>query len=574
MKRIDIVRALSLVGALMGLIAIGCHADANDPAGQANELSDSVRRENAVANLQRLYSTALADAGGDRAAAGPRAIADASITQLTSTYVDHPEDVSNGEHILDLLAEMRDVRSLPALTKALDWRAEVTEEHAIRAATALQNITLDDAQRGQAIEAIGSALDRVSQARGVDNRMRIQFLRALGSFHDPRATAAVTRVLERQSEHQDFLINRLAAEQLGQIADPASVPQLIRALYMFAPNNPAMRMNDVAAQALVRIGRPALQPLLDTLAGRNTEANQIATAYIAAIRQRDAQAAAQMSAEAVISNEAAYALGQLGFREAIDPLIAEATQLDEGERADAEEEDAIDQQRILGAGIALVSINRTDADTPRIREALLTVFRRGSLPAKMQILVGMQHFGDPGLLPFLLERARRPAREADEIPDMRVLAFRAYAMLANGAEMAALQQVLTTEPEGICRDEFVEMQPAITAATECGEDLACWQRKLTDTDVLVVRKSTYMLARYGRGNAEVMGALVAQLGHANEEVRGEVLYALDFGATSGSPEAVARIDALAEAEQGRQIWEHVEPLARAVQARLTTRTGQ
>ena len=108
MKRIDIVRALSLVGALMGLIAIGCHADANDPAGQANELSDSVRRENAVANLQRLYSTALADAGGDRAAAGPRAIADASITQLTSTYVDHPEDVSNGEHILDLLAEMRE----------------------------------------------------------------------------------------------------------------------------------------------------------------------------------------------------------------------------------------------------------------------------------------------------------------------------------------------------------------------------------------------------------------------------------------------------------------------------------
>ncbi len=568
MQSRKLVLVLAALSAMFGLILVGCHADENDPAGQAGELADPVRRENAVANLTRLYTGALAQADGDRAAAGPRGVADATIDRLASTYVEHPEDLTNGLRILDLLVEMRDPRALPAITRAMDWRAEVSEEHAIRAARVLQHLQLSDAQKGEVVTAVAASLGRVTQARGVDNRMRIEFLRALGNLGDRRATPALVTVLTRQSESQDFLINRLAAEQLGRLGDPAATAPLIRALYLFSPANPAMRMNDVAGQALVRIGRPALEPLLATLRGENAEANQTATQYIAAVRQRSAEAAAQMAASSVVSNEAAFALGQLGFRESIAPLVTETQVGGTGELSPA------DKARIMGASIALVSINRTEADTATIRAALLAAFARLELASQMQLLVGMQHFMDSGLLPFFLEKAARPRNPEDEIPDQRILAFRAYAFLAAGqAETAPVRALMQSEPEGITRDAWNDFAPLLAVADECSQDVACWQRKLTDGNALIVRKAAYMVARFGRGTPPAVAALVAQIGHRDEEVRGEVLYALDYAASAGSPEAIARIDELAAQEQGRAIWSHVESLARAIQARLHARAS-
>src|SRR5688572_6447870 len=123
-------------------VLVGCHADPDDPAGQAKELADPVRREHALANIHRLYTGALAKHNGDRAAAEVKTIADATIDKLVETYVNNPEDTQNGQVILDVLYEMRDPRSLPALLKALDWREEVTDEHAYRAAKVLRTFPI------------------------------------------------------------------------------------------------------------------------------------------------------------------------------------------------------------------------------------------------------------------------------------------------------------------------------------------------------------------------------------------------------------------------------------------------
>src|SRR5690606_29894535 len=109
---------------------------------------------------------------------------------------------------------------------------------------------------------------------------------------------------------------------------------------------------------------------------------QIAAQYIAAVRQRQAEAAAQMSQQSIISNEASFALGQLGFREAIDPLIAETQAGGTGTLSPQ------DAARVMGAAIALVSINREESDTQRIRDALLAAYNRVELPSQMQLLVG------------------------------------------------------------------------------------------------------------------------------------------------------------------------------------------
>lgn len=573
-------RALATAGAIVGLLAIGCHADPDDAAGQARELEDSVRRENAITNLHRLYTAALERASGDRTAAEPMAVADASIEGLTNCYVNHTEDITNAGAILDLLYEMRDARSLPALTKALDWRPEISEEHAITAARTLREIDIPAGERGAAVTAISTALERVTRNRGVDNRMRIEFIRTLGDTRDVAASPALRRIMLLQNENQAFLINREAAVHLGHLRDPAAVPDLLQALVLFDAANPAMRMNDVATAALVRIGAPALQPLVEMMQGRNTEVNAIATRMIAAIRERDADFASRMSVEALVSNEAATTLGQLGLPEAIDPLIAEATALDEGERADSVEEDLGDMQRMFGSAIALVSVSRRDTDTDRIRTTLMTVYNR--LPAELdptrpnrtQLLVAMQHFGDPGLIPFLIDLARPPARGPSDA-DLRVLAFRAAMMMANAAEAAQLQAIITAEPEGDIRDGFNQFEPEVifTATTACNEDLTCWTGRLTDTDTNVVQKAAYMVARYGRGNAAAISALVAATSSRDETAVMEILYALDYCATGGSPEGVARIDTMREEGGGTAFWNHLESLAVVIQARLAARGG-
>lgn len=552
-KLVDRLRPWALALGL-ALLVVGCHADPDDPAGQAKELSDPVRREFAMGNLGRLYAKALMDAKSDRNAPAVKSFSDATHEQLTKTYLEAPEDTQNGERIMALLGEMRDPRTLPALLKALEWRTEVNEEHAISAAHTLGVIEIPAGQKSEVAKKIATALDRVSGKRPVDNRMRIEFLRTLGLLNDPAASEVLTKVALRQSEEQNFLINNLAVEQLGALADPATVPALIEALYLFDPANPGNRMTATAPAALVRIGKPALAPLIKVLEGKDTKALAASKAWVEAVRQRNAQAAEQMNPAAEMKKEAAFALGTLGFSESIPSLIAVSTDPDKGVQ--------------LGAAVALAQINRTDAETPKIREVLIKTYEGQEKVQRMQVLRAMQHLYDPGLQPFLLGIAKAPE---EELPDIRVIALNAFAMLANKAEAAQAKAFIAGDKSPY-KGTFESQNGALLkAATECDETVACWTKKLDDKDENVARKATYMLARIGRGKPEVIAALVSKLDHPRELVRGDVLSALDYAAVKGSPEAVAKISAIKKAEEGRGSWAHIKERALATQAKLAAR---
>ncbi|MEY4512957.1 MAG: hypothetical protein RLZZ450_5079 [Pseudomonadota bacterium] len=550
---VDRLRPWALVLGL-ALLAVGCHADPDDAAGQAKELSDPVRREYAMGNLTRLYSKALMDAKSDRNAPTVKSFSDATHEQLVKTYLDAPEDTQNGERIMSLFGEMRDPRTLPALLKALEWRTEVNEEHAISAARTLSVIELPAGQRTEVAKKLAGALDRVSGKRPVDNRMRVEFLRTLGVLNDPAASEVLTKVALRQSEEQNFLINNLAVEQLGALADPATVPALIEALYLFDPANPGNRLTATVPAALVRIGKPALAPLVKVLEGKDTKALAASKAWIEAIRQRNAGAAEQMNAAAEMKKEAEFALGTLGFSESIPPLLAAAADPDKGVQ--------------LGAAVALAQINRTDAETPKVREVIVKIYEGQEKVQRMQILRAMQHLYDPGLQPFLLGVAEAPE---EELPDIRVIALNAYAMLANKAESATAKAFIAGDKSPY-KGTFESQNAALLkVGAECDEVVQCWTKKLDDKDENVVRKAAYMLARVGRNKPDVIKALVSKLDHPKELVRGDVLSALDYVAVTGSPEAVAKIEALRKAEEGRGSWSHIKDRALATQAKLAAR---
>ena len=132
---------------------------------------------------------------------------------------------------------------------------------------------------------------------------------------------------------------------------------------------------------------------------------------------------------------------------------------------------------------------------------------------------------------------------------------------------------ITATPEGDTRDGFnqFEPEPIFAAATECNTDAACWARKLSDASQPVVQKAAYMVARYGRGDATAITALVGALSNRDESSVAEILYALDHVALTGSPEAVTRIETMRTEGGGTSFWNHIQSLALAIHARLQAR---
>jgi HEAT repeat protein len=536
------------------LVLSACHADDNDAKGQADELSDNVRREHAIGRLFAILSERLAASKGDRKAAPMKEFNDAVHEQLTKTYLEHPEDTQNGLKILQLMAEMRDPRTVPALLKGLEWQAEVTEDHAVTAANTLVQLDVSPSDRAKVVAKICEALKRVQGARGVDNRMRKGFIEVLGKLKDKGATDTLMEIALRQEESQNFLFNKLAAQQMVYIADPAATDRLVKALYMFDPAQPMMRMEEDAEAALVAIGKPALEPLLAAAKGQNKEVEALVDLSIEAFRRKDPEVAAAMNKKALMAREAVITLGKLGLPEALDTLIAET----ESDNAD----------RRMTAAIALVGISRGPEDTKRVVDAITSVYEKSDKQARPQLLVGLRHMYANEVMPLLLKVAQTTETE---LPPVQMYGWVSYALLANKAESKVLLPIL--EKEEIIRPQLEEYKVVVAASEQCDEKVECWVGKLKDKNKVIVRKAANMLARFGRGNDAAIPALVEQFGNSDLEVRNEALAAVDYLAVKGSPLAVKRIDELEETEGGRSIWNNFKREALPARSRLKARAG-
>jgi len=552
------------VAILIAALGLGCHAAEDDPEGQAGELSDPVRRENAIFNLKEIYTETLAANAGDRNSPEVKAVADVIVDPLTRAYIDYPQDRINGLAILDLLYEMQDPRSLPALIEALNWRTEVSEDHAIRAAQTIQVMEVPAAERPNVIQALARSLERITDSRQQDNKMRVAMIRALGSLKDKGATVILTSIATKQDEKQNFLINRLAAQQLGELRDPAAIPALVKCLFLFAPNHPELRMNDVAAEALILIGRPSLKPLLGVLAGKDATANAIAKHYIDAIKARRPDLANRMTVRQVTGGEASFALGALGFSEALEPLLQEAG--------------SSDTPRKLNAAIALVRVDVPAAQKERVRSTLKKAY--GELPKgfegiamRGQLLAAIAHTYEAEMMPFVYDQV--VDKKAN--PELRLIAVQNYALLANKAEASNLSNAIANEKPseaGGYREKFEERKPLLDLANECDTSVDCWISKAGSADANKARKGAYMLGRYASGNAKAIDALVGQLGSEDLGVRLSALMAIDQIAVNGSPAAVAKIDELRIREEGQSVWTRFRGEALPIQARLRSRAGE
>jgi len=151
-----------------------------------------------------------------------------------------------------------------------------------------------------------------------DPAVRYYAARAVGASKDPEATDNLIKLLT----DKEWVVRKSAVVALGELAAPkaaAPLGELIR--------DPGAHLDWIAARALIKIGKPAVAVLVQSLEGhRNRYGAQAAAAALGAIGDPDAAAPlAALLAKEKLSWGAKLgtirALGQIGGPESADALI-------------------------------------------------------------------------------------------------------------------------------------------------------------------------------------------------------------------------------------------------------------
>ena len=157
-----------------------------------------------------------------------------------------------------------------------------------------------------------------------------QAAQRLGDLKDRRAVEPLITTLLKD---EDKFARLKAAEALGKIKDPRAVGALLAAI------KDCQRYFDVevdwsiaAADALAKIGSPAVNPLLEVLKHDDNAMRYMATVVLAKIKDPRAVVpliAALKDDNPEVRQAAAFVLGKIKDRRALDPLIAAMNDIDE-----------------------------------------------------------------------------------------------------------------------------------------------------------------------------------------------------------------------------------------------------
>ncbi len=235
-------RLVALLGILLVLpLAVpGCKG-ADTPEYWAKKIKKPAFREEAIKQMGTIYMDRINAAGGKADDPQVKRAVDLMVPPLVETFNKYKTDNQSRSAISTLLAQIGDPRAIPVFEEQLSYQKGINETDASKAAEALGVLGSESS-----IPKIINMMDAIKADRGMDGRNRpeddwmsrsaVQALRDIlvkhpDSSHRASAVAALNEALETTADQQDFFINKVAASALGDVADPSSIPVLIRGLF-------------------------------------------------------------------------------------------------------------------------------------------------------------------------------------------------------------------------------------------------------------------------------------------------------------------------------------------------------
>jgi HEAT repeat protein len=480
---------------LAACAALGC-SDPNDPRTWAKKLDNLRTRNEALDNLERMAPEK----------------ARAALPELRALY----ESTKDPIH-LRAIARLQDPASVDLFEKELDFSSDSFESAEVAAGF------LGDIKATSAIDKLGAAVTKKLPIKSRANTVRLTSIRALARIGDRKATPFLTEVLTASADEQDFLLNRTAALALAELGDPASIPALIKGLFI---TGRGANVFQECRLALVRIGALAVDPLIALLSGKNAEINLMA-------RQQE------FAENGVIPYKAAYVLGDLRADKAIGPLKALLGKPKQG----PEHSEAL---------LTLGKIGTAEAV-----DELIAVLKDGKREWRTRLSASSGLFlsGDPRAITELLEIARSGYIEIDgeKASNLRATAAIDFSRLAGKEHYDAFNAIAEkeTEAEGIFGEALDRMQ----VARECDKDIACFGKQLADPSWTRAEKAALSIGFSGNAKDGIPLLLAAlkplkTLQHERFPVHQSILYALRRLADKTCTACIAKLEEQIEKDKG------------------------
>jgi HEAT repeat protein len=413
------------------------------------------------------------------------------VPELMDLY----KETKKPEH-LEALARYKDERTKPLMIEALEYSEDDFDRATIAAGV------LGEMKATDAVDPLIKAVDKQLPIKSRANSVRLAAIRALVKIGDPRAVPVLTKILTTSANEQDFLLNQKAALGLAELRDPSSVPALLKGLFMTGRGT---NIFQECRLALVRIGEPAVGPLIEMLQERNAE-----------IRQMAAELHFDKETPGIVPYKAAVVLGDLRAKKAVGPLIARL-----GIPPRAGEHSAV-----------LIALGQIA--TPQAVDTLINVLKSNKVapPSRAAAADGLYLSGDRRAVPTLLDIAKTgyiTAPGGGKASDLRANAAIDLARIAGKEHFEAFKSLVEreTEVQGIFGEAFDRMQ----VAKQCGNDLGCYGKMLNDPSWPRAEKAAFAIGFSGdarRGIPLLLAALkpVAALPPERYPVHQAILYSL------------------------------------------------
>jgi HEAT repeat protein len=431
--------ALSLTFSL-ALSSFACQGDPNDPMTWAKQLKDLRTQKEALDNLAKM----------DVEKARP------AVPALIELY----QDTKRPEH-LEALARYKDDRTKPLLISALDYTDDDFDRATISAGV------LGEMKATDAVDPLIKALEKPLPIKSRANNARLAALRALVKIGDKRAVPPLMKILTTSADEQDFALNQKAALGLAELRDPQSIPALEKGLFMTGRGTQTFQE---CRLALVRIGQPAVEPLVQLLQEKNADVQDMAT-----------KLKFDEATPGVVPHKAAIVLGDLRAKSAVPALIGRL----HGKAKGSEH---------LAELIALGYIA-----TPDAVDAILGVLKDGKAdPGERASAVDALYLsGDRRAVPTLLEVAKSGYVTVDgqKASDLRASAAIALSRIAGKETFETFKALVDKEEEA--QGQFGLAFDRMLVANECGEDVACYGKKLNDPSWTRAEKAAFAIGFSG-----------------------------------------------------------------------------
>lgn len=422
----------------------------------------------------------------------------------------------------------KDPDSMTCLLRALDLTTEDKYNNSTMASQALAEL-----KAVEAVDALAKVAEKTMPLKSRANLARQAAIRALAAIGDKKAVPVLIKILEGKPTEQDFLLNKEAAVALGNIADPVAIPSLLKGLFMSSSiqgtSFPQARV------AMVRMGQPAVKPLIEALQGKNEKLNAMPKEW----DWKDE------NPKAVIQNKLAIVLGDMMAKDAT-PALLELL-----DKADIEGEETT----IAGVIEALGKIGDERAVEPLVK---ILTNKKANWKLRMQVTSALTVMNAKKALSALLEVAQTGEVE-DGYTNLMEAAAMAYGRIV-GAEAekgeAKVKEIMKNEKLKAEETQklFTEILERMSVAKECKDDAACYGKKIVDDKQSLVKreKAGIMIAILPDGR-KALNDLIKALPEREPVLRLYYLMAAKRIGQASDTELVKLIETLVEKDSKRTI---------------------